>query len=78
MNAKIVNNFPYCPICNEILGNSTGNYKLVQHNDEKLVEFERFCNGKCKGKYKYYSDLSFNKRYSFNDDEVVEVNPINE
>ena len=29
--AKIVDNMPYCPICDMLLGNMTGNYDSVEH-----------------------------------------------
>jgi hypothetical protein len=65
--AKIVDNMPYCPICNMLLGNMTGNYDSVEHEGKRYVKFERFCNGRCGGKYVYYSEIGIEttKRYVF-------------
>jgi hypothetical protein len=65
--AKIVDNMPYCPICDMLLGNMTGNYDSVEHEGKRYVKFERFCNGRCGGKYVYYSEIGIEttKRYVF-------------
>ena len=65
--AKIVDNMPYCPICDMLLGNMTGNYDSVEYEGKRYVKFERFCNGKCGGKYVYYSEIGIEttKRYVF-------------
>ena len=65
--AKIVDNMPYCPICDMLLGNMTGNYDSVEHEGKRYVRFERFCNGRCGGKYTYYSEIGIEttKRYVF-------------
>lgn len=68
----IINNIPCCPICkgNPVLGNSTGDYKEIIHKGEKFVQFERYCNGGCFGKYTYQVDITLEEHHRFSFDKV--------
>lgn len=64
--AIIIDNNPCCPKCkdNPLLGNLTGEYRQVSdENGESYTEFERFCNGGCYGKYKYYAQIGLDNTY---------------
>lgn len=79
MNAIIKDNIPYCPKCdNEVLGNLTGEYNLVEHEGKHFVKFQRFCNGSCHGKYDYYVDITMsdNKRHSFSNVKEVKEDEV--
>lgn len=70
--AIIIDNIPCCPICkgNPVLGNSTGDYKEIIHKGEKFVQFERYCNGGCFGKYTYQVDITLEEHHRFTFDKV--------
>lgn len=70
--AIIINNIPFCPKCNVQLGNMTGDYKEVIHDDEKYVQFERYCNS-CRGKFTYQANIELDKhdRFSFDKVEII-------
>lgn len=74
MNAIIKDNKPYCPKCDMELGRLTGEYSLVEHQGEKYVKFQRFCNGKCMKKYTYCVDITMEDNLRYNFENVKEVN----
>lgn len=71
VNAIIKNNVPYCSYCGCIVGNGTGDYKLVTHQGKNYIEFIKYCsNPKCQEKIVYYADITLDSttRYSFTSD----------
>lgn len=70
INATIKNNLPYCK-CGHIVGNGTGDYKLVTHEGKNYIEFIKFCsNPKCQEKIRYQCIITLDEvfRFSFESD----------
>ena len=70
INAIIVNNIPMCK-CGHVVGNGTGEYRLIIHQGKNYIEFVKFCsNPKCQEKIKYQCDITLDEvfRFSFSDD----------
>lgn len=71
VNGIIIDNNVFCPTCKSIVGNGTGDYKLIIHNGKTYDEFIRFCsNPKCQEKIKYQCDITLDGvfRFGFADD----------
>ncbi len=67
---------PRCPFCNEVIVSGTLDYKQVEIKGETYVEFLKFCsNDKCSTKLKYWAkiDMDSTTRYSFDEDDVIEI-----
>jgi hypothetical protein len=67
---------PRCPFCNELVASGTLDYKQVERNGETYIEFLKFCsNDKCNAKLKYWAKINMDDtiRYSFDEDDIVEV-----
>ena len=76
ITATIVNNLPYCGKCGTLLDRGTIDYKEVEHRGEKYVEFIKYCsNPNCDCKNVYYAQITMDatNRYSFSDDEIIEI-----
>ena len=76
ITASIVNNLPYCGKCGTLLDKGTIDYKEVEHCGEKYVEFIKYCsNPNCDCKNVYYAQITMDttSRYSFSDDEIIEI-----
>lgn len=69
VDAEIIDNIPYCPMCNSIVG--TGDtYNQILYKGNSYTEFTKYCsNPKCFCKIKYQSeiDLDGTNRFSFKD-----------
>ena len=76
ITATIVNNLPYCGKCGTLLDRGTIDYKEVEHCGEKYVEFIKYCsNPNCDCKNVYYAQITMDatSRYSFSNDEIIEI-----
>ena len=76
ITATIVDNLPYCGKCETLLDRSAIDYKEVEYCGERYVKFIKYCpNPKCGCKNVYYAQITMDttSRYSFSDDEIIEI-----
>ena len=74
--ATIVDNLPYCGECETLLDRSAIDYKEVERCGEKYIRFTKYCpNPNCDYKNVYYAQITMDGtyRYSFSDDEIIEI-----
>lgn len=75
INAKIIDNIPFCGECGKSLRSQTKDCKLVDVNGEKYTEFIKVCsNKKCEQVNHYLADVTMDSTRRF----VVEENNIKE
>lgn len=72
IKAIIIENKPYCPKCQVLLGNMNGEYRQVVVNGVHMTEFNRYCNS-CRGIYRYQASISLDEtlRFSFDKVEII-------
>jgi len=64
----------YCPSCEQSNYQLTSDYKLVEIEDEKYVEFEARClEDGCDEKFYFQSDIGINNHFNFDRDKEIEI-----
>lgn len=75
INAKIINNIPFCGECGKELRSQIKDYKLVEVNGEEYTEFIKVCSNKKCGRLNHYlADVTMDSTTRF----VVEENNVKE
>lgn len=68
------NNKIYCPSCNKSNYQLTSDYKLVEIENNKYVEFVARClTDNCDEKFYFQSDIGINNHYNFDRDKEIEI-----
>ena len=68
------NNRVYCPKCEQSNYQLTSDYKLVEIEGQKYVEFVARClTDNCNEKFYFQSDIGINNHYNFDKDKEIEI-----
>ena len=72
--AILKNNTIYCPKCEQSNYQLTSDYKLVEIEGKKYVEFVARClTDNCNEKFYFQSDIGINNHYNFDKDKEIEI-----
>ena len=72
--AILINNTIYCPKCEQSIYQLTSDYKLVEIEGKKYVEFVARClTDNCNEKFYFQSDIGINNHYNFDKDKEIEI-----
>jgi hypothetical protein len=67
-------NIPYCPKCEQSDYQLTSDYKLVEIEGNKYVEFVARClTDNCNEKFYFQSDIGINNHFNFDRSKEIEI-----
>lgn len=70
----LIGNKIYCPVCNKSNYQLTSDYKLVDIEGQKYVEFVARClTDNCNEKFYFQSDIGVSKHFNFSRDKEIEI-----
>lgn len=76
INARIIDNVPFCGECGGGLRSQTKDCKLVDVDGEKYTEFIKVCNNRKCGKLNHHlADVTMDStvRFTVEEDKIVEI-----